>query len=133
MSGNSNVGSLVNCSGTFCTPGKTNTQILSVHDQQKLKITNELHVIYREYSKVESILNDKKASRMKKSQVDPEKWRKKFWFMMDREKIFCFDQQEGSQQFSKKGIITSLEPKLVKKALGEEILKESAHFWILFI
>ena len=70
---------------------------------------------------------------MKKSQVDPDKWRKKFWYMMDREKIFCFDQQETSQQFSKKGIMTSLEPKLVKKALGEEILKDSAHFWILFV
>ena len=56
-----------------------------------MKITNELHVIFREYSKVESILKDKNVSRMKKSQVDPDKWRKKFWFMMDREKIFNFD------------------------------------------
>ena len=53
---------------------------------------------------------------------------------MDREKIFNFDAIEGSQIFAKKGIMTSLEPKLVKKGFGygAEILEESTKFWILF-
>jgi hypothetical protein len=46
--------------------------------------------------------------------VDPDKWRKKFKFLFDREKVLNFDAQESSYLFAKKGIITKLEPVATK-------------------
>jgi len=63
--------------------------------------------------------------------VDPDKWRKKFKFLFDREKVLNFDAQESSYLFAKKGIITKLEPAATKQ-LGSEIMNESEHFWVLF-
>ena len=45
-------------------------------------------------------------SQQKKALIDVEKWRKKFKFVFDREKIISFDITDGSYIFSKKGIIT---------------------------
>jgi hypothetical protein len=51
--------------------------------------------------------------------IDTEKWRKKFKFLLDRERVFNFDSVDGSQTFAKKGIMTSLEPKVLKKGFGD--------------
>ena len=64
--------------------------------------------------------------------VDTEKWKKKFKFLLDREKILNFDSVEGSQIFARKGIMTTLEPKVLKKGFGDRILQENTKFWILF-
>tara|TARA_B110000285_G_C15012203_1_gene557070 strand:- start:122 stop:517 length:396 start_codon:yes stop_codon:yes gene_type:complete len=64
--------------------------------------------------------------------VDTEKWKKKFKFLLDREKILSFDSVEGSFIFSRKGIMTTLEPKVLKKGFGDQIMQENTKFWILF-
>lgn len=87
----------------------------------KLKFQNELSLIFKEFLRSENQKNG-----------DPSKWRKKFKFLLDREKILNFDAIEGSQIFAKKGIMTTLEPKPLKKGFGQEILQESTKFWILF-
>ena len=51
--------------------------------------------------------------------VDTEKWKKKYKFLLDREKILSFDSVEGSFIFSRKGIMTTLEPKVLKKGFGD--------------
>ena len=51
----------------------------------KLKFQNEMSVIFKEFLRSE---NQKNA--------DPSKWRKKFKFLLDREKILNFDAIEGS-------------------------------------
>lgn len=73
----------------------------------KLKFQNELSIIFKEFLRTEGQKNS-----------DPSKWRKKFKFLMDREKLFNFDAIEGSQIFAKKGIMTTLEPKVAKKGYG---------------
>lgn len=60
-----------------------------------------------------------------------EKWKTKFKAFFDKEKVLDFDATPGSHIFSKKGIITNLEPKPIKP-LGNYILKESSSFWVLF-
>ena len=55
--------------------------------------------------------------------VDQDKWKKKFKFLFDREKLLNFDSQESKYLFSKKGIITKLEPVAVKQ-LGTEIMTQ---------
>lgn len=63
--------------------------------------------------------------------MDPEKWKKKFKSLFDREKVIDFDQVQGSNLFAKKGAITNFEPKALKP-LGSYILTESSSFWVLF-
>lgn len=62
---------------------------------------------------------------------DASRWRNKFKFLFDREKLLQFDQLESSQIFSRKGLISNLEPKPLKP-LGKTILDTNAHFWVLF-
>ena len=88
-------------------------------------------IIIKEFIKVETIMNDKNIPYQKKQLIDPDKWRKKFRFLFDREKCLNFDLIDGSSIFAKKGIITTMEPK-VTKPLGTYVLEENANFWILF-
>lgn len=92
---------------------------------------NELLIILNEFIKAEIVLKDKNISYQKKQLIDPEKWRKKFKSLFEREKVLDFDATQGSQIFAKKGIITNLEPKAIKH-LGYYILHESSSFWVLF-
>jgi len=93
---------------------------------------NELALILKEFTKAETILSDKTIPYQKKQLIDPDKWRKKFRFLFDREKVINFDEMEGSQIFLRKGIITNLEPKAIKP-LGNYVLSECANFWVLFV
>ena len=96
-----------------------------------MRMRNELMIIIKEFIKVETIMNDKNIPYQKKQLIDPDKWRKKFRFLFDREKCLNFDLIDGSSIFAKKGIITTMEPK-VTKPLGTYVLEENANFWILF-
>ena len=93
---------------------------------------NELAIILKEFIKVETILSDKSIPFQKKQLIDPDKWKKKFRFLFDREKCINFDATEGSHIFSKKGIVSTLEPKALKP-LGVHVLEESSTFWVLFV
>lgn len=105
---------------------------MTIVEQTQLRMRNELALILKELQKSEQILNDKSIPFQKKQLVDPDKWRKKFRFLFDREKCINFDAQEGSHIFAKKGIITTLEPKSVKP-LGQFVLEELPTFWVLFV
>lgn len=104
---------------------------LTPMQQKKIGIQNELVIIFREFSKAQTILNDKKISQVRKVQIDPDKWKKKFKYLFDREKILCFDNQNSSNLFQRKGVITLLEPRPLSQ-LGQDILMENHHFWVLF-
>jgi hypothetical protein len=104
---------------------------MTVQQQTEKRMRNELQLITKEFIKAETILNDKNIPFQKKQLIDPDKWRKKFRFLFDREKCLNFDITEGSHIFAKKGIVTNLEPKVVK-TLGKFVLEECANFWILF-
>ena len=68
---------------------------------------------------------------MKKNLLDIDKWRMKFKYLFDREKILQFDLNPETNLFSKKGVVTNLEPKALKP-LGQHLLQTSGHFWVLF-
>ena len=104
---------------------------MTVQEQTEKRMRNELQLITKEFIKVETILNDKTIPFQKKQLIDPDKWRKKFRFLFDREKCLNFDLVEGSHIFAKKGIVTNLEPKVIKP-LGKYVLEDCANFWILF-
>ena len=104
---------------------------MTVQEQTEKRMRNELQLITKEFMKVETIMNDKNIPFQKKQLIDPDKWRKKFRFLFDREKCLNFDLTDGSHIFAKKGIVTNLEPKSTK-ALGKYVLEECANFWILF-
>lgn len=96
-----------------------------------MKLENEIAIMMKEFAKAQAVLKDKKVSQQKKALMDLDKWRKKFKFVFDREKIIGFDATEGSYIFSKKGIITLFEPKALKP-MGATLLQNSASFWVLF-
>ena len=60
-------------------------------DVLKMKVFNEIHVIYKEFARLDNIMNDKRIPQQKKNLVDPDKWRKKFKLFFDREKLINFD------------------------------------------
>lgn len=107
-------------------------QTMSITQISKLRFENELQIIFREFLRTEQALNDKTLSAQRKLMVDTDKWKKKFKFLLDREKILNFDSVEGSQIFARKGIMTTLEPKVLRKGFGDQILLENTKFWILF-
>ena len=62
-----------------------------VKDVLKMKVFNEIAVIYKEFVRYDNIMNDKRIPQQKKNLVDPDKWRKKFKLFFDREKLINFD------------------------------------------
>jgi hypothetical protein len=70
-----------------------------------------VRLIFREFVRAQSILNDSRIPAHRKQFLDLDKWTKKFRCLLEREKVLNFDQQEGSKIFEKKGIMTTLEPK----------------------
>ena len=68
--------------------------------------------------------------------MDPERWRKKFRFLFQREQILSFAHEGQSEKiiqvFNRRGLASSLEPLILKPGLGAWLLNQSAVFWILF-
>ena len=60
-------------------------------DVLKMKVFNEIAVIYKEFVRYDNIINDKRIPQQKKNLADPDKWRKKFRLFFEREKLINFD------------------------------------------
>ena len=65
-----------------------------------------------------------------KNTHDPEKWKKKFVLVFNREKVIDFTGQGCQAPFEQKHI--TLKPKAINKQ-GEKILKGNAKFWIVYL
>jgi len=60
-------------------------------DVLKMKVFNEIAIVYKEFVRYDNIMNDKRIPQQKKILADPDKWRKKFKLFFDREKLINFD------------------------------------------
>ena len=60
-------------------------------DVLKMKVFNEIAIVYKEFVRYDNITNDKRIPQQKKILADPDKWRKKFKLFFDREKLINFD------------------------------------------
>lgn len=72
---------------------------MTPQEQNQKRMRNELLIILNDFIKAEIMLKDKTVSYQKKQLIDPDKWRKKFRYLFEREKIFNFDLIEGSAIF----------------------------------
>lgn len=114
-------------------PAKANVSQKSA-DFIKTRIQNELNIILREYDRVEMITRQRAGTPAKKSMADPERWRNKFRFLFQREQVLSFagEGEKCSLIFNKRGLASSLEPKVLRQSVGAWLLNQSAVFWILF-
>lgn len=66
--------------------------------------------------------------------ADPERWRNKFRFLFQREQVLSFvgEAEKSTLIFNKRGLASSLEPRILRQNVGSWILSQSAVFWILF-
>jgi ribosomal protein L16/L10AE len=65
-----------------------------------------------------------------KSAHDPEKWKKKFILVFNREKIIDFSGGNNIFPFEVKHL--TVKPKAINK-IGEKMLKHNAKFWIIYV
>lgn len=114
-------------------PAKFNVSLKSA-EFIKSRIQNELNLILKEHERMSSLAKSKLNTPSKKTMADPERWRNKFRFLFQRERILSFacDDANKSLIFNKRGLASTLEPKVLRPALGSWLLQHCATFWILF-
>lgn len=90
---------------------------------------NEIELVYKEYLRCLDYTQNKSSINYSKMQFfDPEKWRKKFKLLFDREKIIDF----GQPIFMTMSFNQESDELLPKTNLGREVLA-SGKFWLLFL
>lgn len=114
-------------------PAKFNGSLKSA-EFVKSRIQNELNLILKEHERMNSLTKSKMNTPSKKSMADPERWRNKFRFLFQRERVLSFASDDTNKAliFNKRGLASTLEPKILRPVLGAWLLHHCAVFWILF-
>ena len=114
-------------------PAKSNISY-KASEFARTRLLQEFELVFKEYVKACEIANNRDSLPYQRLQHhDPQKWKKKFKTLFDREKIIHFGPQHQTQIDLRK-LEFSAEKHVVrsKKQLGGEILS-MAKFWILFL
>ena len=120
----------------FIEPGSAKSSVQKVFpthtDYTKTRLLQELELIYKECLKAREIEQFRSQIPYQKLQHhDPEKWKKKFKLLFDREKIIAFDGTSPSVDL-KRIKFANIEQIKPLKSLGKTIIG-LAKFWVLYL
>ena len=109
-------------------------------DFTKTRLLQELELVFKEYTKACEIEQSKGAIPFQKLQHhDPEKWKKKFKMLFEREKIIAFGKTSSYMidlkklSFNVEQVQTETDPSpRALRPLGKDVLALSK-FWVLFL